>query len=147
MLLKNTCVCLITINAPGTSVFQFTKGKDDNRETKIVEIAQGAELKAPKGFTLDQAEEMRQISGKSFDFKPAGAAVEIPDEIVAIPAVAQQIKQYTRSRELEEVESLSDYSAMGREDLEAAAAAYGVNVEKGMTDAQLIDAVEAVENA
>lgn len=127
MFYKNIGVCLVTINTPHTDVYD-EKSYDSKGKLK--------EGEQPVGIH----------PGKSYGLKPAGAAVEIPDDVCKQKIVADQLKKYTISGNIAKVEDVSSYSAMGREDLEATAEAFGVKFDKKTTDEQLVSAIEAAES-
>lgn len=127
MILKNIGVCLITINAPHSKVYS-----ESSYDTK-------GELKPG-------AKPTEAVPGAKYDLKPAGAAVEIPEEVCADAIVKAQISKYLISGNLKEVELSEDganYHAMGREDLESTAKMLEIEFNDNTSDEQLTSAIEA----
>lgn len=126
MLYKNIGVCLVTINTPHTEIYD-------------------EESYDAKGNLKPGAKSTGIHAGKSYDLKPAGAAVEIPDEVCKQPIVAEQIKKYCSFGNIKKVEAENGYETMSREDLEETAKAFKVKFDDKTTDEQLISAIEAAE--
>lgn len=127
MFYKCAIACLVTINAPHSKIYA-----DDSYDAK--------------GNLKKGAKVIGANAGKSYDLKPAGEAVEIPDDVCKIPAVQDQIKTHLASGSIKKVtieNGATNYDAMGREELESTATMFGIKFDDNMNNDELIQAIEA----